>query len=70
MLLEGSMKNFVLWIIQGYQKECESGVTRSIIDELNSSDIPGNQMKGGNGVTRNIIDEYNSSDILGDQMEG
>ena len=29
----------------------ESGVTRSIIDELNSWDIQGDQMEGENGVT-------------------
>ena len=50
--------------------ECESGVTRSIIDELHSSDIHGDQMEGENGVTRSIIDERHSCDIEGDQMEG
>ena len=38
----------------------ESGVTRSIIDELHSSDIKGGQMKGESGVTRSIIDELHS----------
>ena len=37
--------------------EGESGVTRSIIDELHSSDIKGDQMEGESGVTRSIIDE-------------
>ena len=37
--------------------EGEGGVTRSIIDELHSSDIQGHQMEGENGVTPNIIDE-------------
>ena len=37
--------------------EGESGVTRSIIDELNSSDIQGDEMEGESGVTRSIIDE-------------
>ena len=46
--------------------EGESGVTRSIIDELHSSDIQGDQMEGENGVTRSIIDELHSSDIQGD----
>ena len=41
----------------------ESGVTRSIIDELHSSDIQGDQMEGGSGVTGSIIDELESSDI-------
>ena len=31
--------------------EGESGVTRSIIDELHSWDIQGNQMKGESDVT-------------------
>ena len=44
----------------------ESGVTRSIIDELHFSDIDGGQMEGENGVTRNIIDELHSSVIQGD----
>ena len=36
--------------------EGESGVTRSIIDELLSSDIQGDQMEGESGVTRFIIE--------------
>ena len=31
--------------------EDESGVTRSIIDELRSSDIQGDQLEGESGVT-------------------
>ena len=34
----------------------EIGVTRSIIYELHSSDIQGDQMEGASGVTRSIID--------------
>ena len=34
----------------------ESGVTRSIIDELHCSDIKVYQMQGESGVTRSIID--------------
>ena len=49
--------------------EIESGVTRSIIDELHSSDIQGDQMEGESGVTRSIIDELISPDIQRDQME-
>ena len=45
--------------------EGESGVTRSIIDELHSSDIQGDQMQGVSGVTRRINDELHSSDIQG-----
>ena len=40
--------------------EGESCVTRSIIDELDSSDIQGHQMKGESGVTGSIIDELHS----------
>ena len=36
-------------------------VTRSMIDELQSSDIQGDQMEGESGVTRRIIDELHSS---------
>ena len=50
--------------------ECESGVTRSIIDELHSSDIQRDKIKRKSGVTRSIIEELNSSYIQGDQMEG
>ena len=49
--------------------ECESGVTRSILDELHSSYIQGDQMKGESGVTRSIIDELHSLDIQGDQRK-
>ena len=38
----------------------ESGVTRSIIDELHSWDILGDQMEGESVVTRGIIDELHS----------
>ena len=44
----------------------ESGVTRSIIDELHSWDIQGDQMEGESGVTRSVLDELHSSDIQGD----
>ena len=50
--------------------EGESGVTRNIIDELNSSDIQRYQITGENGVTRSIIDKLHSSDIQQDQMKG
>ena len=43
--------------------EGESRVTRSIIDELQSWDIKGDQMEGEGGFTRSIIDERHSSDI-------
>ena len=41
--------------------EGESGVTRSIIDEVHFSDIEGDQMEGESGDTRNIIDKLNSN---------
>ena len=40
--------------------EGDSGVTRSIIAEIRSSDIQGDQMEGENGITRRIIDEFHS----------
>ena len=41
----------------------KSGVTRSIIDELQSRDMQGGQMEGGSGVTRSVIDQLHSSVI-------
>ena len=43
--------------------ERESVVTRSIIDDLHSSDIQRDQVEGGSGAARSIIDELHSSDI-------
>ena len=40
--------------------EGESGVTRSIIDELHSSYIQEDQKEGESSVTRSIIDELHS----------
>ena len=40
--------------------EGENGVTRSIIDEIHSSDIHGDQMEGEIGFNRSIIDELHS----------
>ena len=42
--------------------EGEGGVTRSIIDELHSSDIKGDKIEHENGVIRSINDEVHSSD--------
>ena len=47
----------------------ESGVTRSIIDELHSWDLQGDQTEDKSGVTQSIIDELHSWDIQGDEME-
>ena len=46
--------------------EGESGVTRSIIDEIDSSDIQGKKMEGGSGVNRSIIEELHCWYIQGD----
>ena len=40
-----------------------SGVTQSIVDEIHSSDIQGDQMEGESGVTGNNIDELHFSNI-------
>ena len=40
--------------------EGESGVTRSIIDKLDSSDIKGDQMEVESGVAESIIDGLQS----------
>ena len=46
------------------QKEARSGVTRSIIDELQSPDIQQDQMEGEGGVSRRINHELHSSDMV------
>ena len=43
--------------------EGESGVTRSIIDQIHSSNIKRDQMEGESGVPGSIIDELHSWDI-------
>ena len=50
--------------------EVESAVGRSMIDELHSSDIQGDQREGESGVTGSIIDDLHSSDIQVGQLEG
>ena len=42
--------------MQGDEIKGESGVNRSIIDELHSYDIRGDQTQGERGVTRSVID--------------
>ena len=49
--------------------EGKRGVTRSVIDELHSSDIDRYQMEGESGSSRSIIDELYFSDIQRDQRE-
>ena len=46
--------------------ECESGVTRSVIDDFHSWDIQKDQMEGKSGVARSIIVELGSWDMEGD----
>ena len=47
----------------------ESGVTRSVIDEVDFWDIQGDQIECESGVSRSIIDELDSCDIQRCQME-
>ena len=48
--------------------EGESGVARSIIDELQFSDIQRHHVECESGVTGSIVDEIHSSVIQGNQM--
>ena len=48
--------------------ESETGVTRSIIEEIHSSDILRTQMEPRSGVTRSIIVEIHYLDMQGKQM--
>ena len=68
VLVEVSLMNFIVRISMEIKTGGESGVTRSIMDELHSSDIQGYQMECESDVTRNIIVDLHSSDIQGDQM--
>ena len=43
--------------------EGESGVSRSIIDDIRPSNIQGDPMENETGVIRSIIDELHSWDI-------
>ena len=43
--------------------EGQSGVTRSIMDELDSFDIQEDEIEPQSGVTRSMIDELHSWDI-------
>ena len=63
VFLEVSLMTFILRISKEIKYEVEGCVTRSIIDQLHSSDIERDQMEGESGVTRSIIDEIHSSDI-------
>ena len=49
--------------------ESESRVIRSMIDELYSLVIEGDQREGEKGVNRSISDEFNSSESQADQMK-
>ena len=50
--------------------EDESSVTPSIIDEIHSWDIQGDQNGGESGANRSIIDDLHFSDIQQGKMEG
>ena len=50
--------------------EGESGVARSTIKKLKSSDTEKDQMEVGSGVTQSIIDEHHSWDIQRIEMGG
>ena len=43
--------------------EAESGIPRSIIDELNAWEIQRDQMEGESGATPSVTDEIHFSDI-------
>ena len=63
--------NFILRIFNEIKWEMKVVfVTRSIIGELHSTDIQGDQMEGESRVSRSIFDELHSLNIQGDQMEG
>ena len=49
--------------------EGEIGVTRSIVDEVHSWYIQGDEMEVKSGGTRSIIAELHSWEIEGDQIE-
>ena len=68
--LQVSLMKFILRISNETKCKDESGVTRSIIDAIHSSDIQGYQMEGERCVTPRIIDQLNSLDIQRGQMEG
>ena len=46
--------------MQGDRMEGESGVTRSIIDEIHYLNIQGDKIEGESGVTRSITDQLYS----------
>ena len=63
LVLEITLMNLILQTLKGDEMEGESGVYRSILDELHSWDIQGDQMEGQSSVTRSILDELQSSNI-------
>ena len=66
VLLEVSLVNFILGISKGIKWKLNVVLLQSIIDELHSSVIQGDQMEGESGVTRSIFGELNSWNIQGD----
>ena len=70
VLLEASLRNFILGISKEIKWKAKVVFTGSIVDELHSWHIQGDEMAVESGVTRSIIDEVHFLDIQGDQMEG
>ena len=68
VLLEVLIIILIFWEIQRDQMEGESGVSGSIIDQLDCSAIQGDRMEDESGVSRSIIDEIHSWDIQRDQI--
>ena len=63
VLLKVSLMNFILRMSERDQMEDERGVTRSIIDELHSSDIQEDQVQCESCVIPSIIDGLLSLDF-------
>ena len=66
VLLKVSLINLILRISKEIKWKGKVVFTRSIIDELHSWDIQGDEMEGKSGVGRSIIDELHSLDIQRD----
>ena len=60
MLLKVLLMMFILRISNEIKWKGESGVTRSIIDDVHSSDIQGGQIEGESAANGSIIDELHN----------
>ena len=63
LLLEVSLINFILGISKEIKWKAKVVFTRSIVDELHSWHIHGDQMERESVISRSIIDEIHSSDV-------